>query len=315
MEKPNKQPLIVLLGPTSSGKTRLAAKLALKFNGEIVSADSRQVYRDLNLGAGKDLSEYQILGKKIPYHLIDIVSPVKNFSVFQYQKKAFSAIRKINKKGRLPFLVGGSGLYLKTVIEATPLSSAGPDLKLRQKVEQMEKEERIVLLKKLNQKLPSNFDWHNPRRVTRAIEIALANKKQKTTVSAYPCHDSLVLGIKNPIAETRKRIKERLETRLKEGLLAEVENLLKNGVSHERLRELGMECRYLSYYLSGEMNYQEAILRLNFAIGRFAKRQLTWFGKTPNVIWIKSQKEAESLIKKHLKKFRPTNSHSFYSKK
>ena len=299
-------PLIVILGPTACGKTKLAVQLAKKFNGEIVSADSRQVYHGLNIGTGKDLNEYNLPGKKIPYHLIDVVDPKKSFSLAEYQKKAYQAINEILERKKLPFLVGGTGFYIKAITEGTILSSAKPDHNLRKELESMSNEYRLRILKKLDPEILEQIDTANPRRVIRAIEICkqtnqkLSKFQAKSQKNTRPRYAALILGLTYPIDEIRKRIKKRLEERLKQGLIEEVQELHKNGLSWKRLIDFGLEYRYISYFLKKEIPYDAMLERLIIANGQLAKKQMTWFKKDTQVKWIHDEKEAEKLIDEHI---------------
>ncbi|MEA3273154.1 MAG: tRNA (adenosine(37)-N6)-dimethylallyltransferase MiaA [Patescibacteria group bacterium] len=299
-------PLIVILGPTSCGKTKLAVKLAKKFNGEIVSADSRQVYRGLDIGTGKDLNEYNLPWGKIPYHLIDVANPQENFSLAEYQKKAYRAIDQILKRKKLPFLVGGTGLYIKAITDGLILSSAKPDYRLRKKLELMSDKDRLQILKELNPEALKQIDTANSRRVIRAIEICKQTNQTLTKLQtqsqkiAQPHYATLILGITHPIEKIRERIKKRLQKRLKQGLVAEVQELHKNGLSWKQLIDFGLEYRYISYFLKKEISYDTMIERLLIANGQLAKKQMTWFKKDSRIKWIKSEREAEKLTNKHI---------------
>ena len=285
--------LIVILGPTATGKTKLAVKLAGLFNGEIISADSRQVYQGMDIGTGKDLKEY----RRAPYHLIDIASPKKQFTLAEYQKTAYQAIDHILNKNRIPFLVGGTGLYLQSIIEGYQLSESGPDMKLRAKLNNKSLAQLQRLSQKLNFKLNSS-DFNNKRRLTRAIEIKLNDKNFNQT--KCPKYDCLVLGLKYSKDIIDKRIDLRLQQRLKQGLIAEVKKLKKVGLSWKRLEDFGLEYKWISLYLQNKINYDEMVNRLRIAIHQFAKRQLTWFKRMKNIIWLKDDQQALKLIQKFL---------------
>ncbi len=302
--KKNKAKILVILGPTASGKTALAVKLALELNGEIISADSRQVYRGLDIGTGKDLKEYIVNGKKIPYHLIDVVNPDEEFNLAKYQKLTSKAITEILSRGNLPIIVGGTGLYLQAIIDGYKLSTYTPDLKRRKELEELSVLELYSLLEKekpdFAHKL-NNSDKNNPRRLVRYLEIASQGEIKEAPKKKAP-YDFLILGLRQDDEEMRIRIIKRIKDRLdKEAMVAEVEGLINNGLSLARLNSLGLEYRYISWYLQDKMEYDEMIEKLGLASYRFAKRQKTWFkrwekqGRTIN--WIKNLKEANKTIK------------------
>jgi len=301
--KKNKAKILVILGPTASGKTALAVKLALELNGEIISADSRQVYRGLDIGTGKDLKEYIVKGKKIPYHLIDVVNPDEEFNLAKYQKLASKAITEILVRGNLPIIVGGTGLYLQAIIDGYKLSTYTPDLKRRKELEELSVLELYSLLEKekpdFAHKL-NNSDKNNPRRLVRYLEIASQGEIKEATKKKVP-YDFLILGLRQDDEEMRIRIIKRIKDRLeKEAMVAEVEELINNGLGLARLNSLGLEYRYISWYLQDKMEYDEMIEKLGLASYRFAKRQKTWFkrwekqGRTIN--WIKNLKEVKKTI-------------------
>jgi tRNA dimethylallyltransferase len=296
----SKPPLIVILGPTSCGKTKLAISLARRFNGEIVSADSRQVYRELNIGTGKDLSEYEKNGKKIPYYLINVADPQKQFSLADYQKQAYQAISRILEKKKLPFLVGGTGLYLKSITDGLVLPPAKPNYKLRQELEKMKKKEQLAILKKINPKIIKKIDINNPRRLVRAIEISRQNSSDRLFPKKNPRFSPLILGITCAKKEIKKKIKLRLEKRIKQGLIEEVENLHKKGLGWKRLADFGLEYRYVPLFLRGEISREALIEKLNIANSQLAKRQMTWFKRDSRIKWIGSEREASELIEKYI---------------
>lgn len=288
--------LIIILGPNASGKSTLAIKLAKKFNGEIVSADSRQVYRGLNLGTGKVTKAEQ---KIIPHHLLDVVSPKKKFSLAQYQRLAFKAIDNIINRGKVPFLVGGTGLYIQAVCENLAIPQVKPDKKLRTELEKLNLKQLQRRLKKIDPRSFQYIDRKNPRRLIRAIEVAEATGKSFWDLKQKkpPKYDCLKLGVTYPKTILQQRIKERLKKRLKQGMIKEVDRLLQSGVRYKRLYDLGLEYRRIAQYLQGEIRYQEMIERLYLDICQFAKRQMTWFKRDRQIHWLKNQKQAEGLIK------------------
>jgi len=320
MSTKSQSKVIVILGPTATGKTKLAVKLAAKFNGEIISADSRQVYRGMDIGTGKDLREYRFkiyppasapsasdwrAGdlrfkkskiKKIPYHLIDVVNPNQKFNVAKYKKLALKAISDIIARGKLPIIVGGTGLYLSALIDNYDIPKVKPNMKLRKKIEKMDIMEKIKLLKKLDPMALKFMDVKNPRRITRALEVCLAGyqfseMRQKKT----PPFNFIVVGIKFPREIINQRIDKRVDERLQEGMVNEVKRLHQNGVSWQRLDDFGLEYRYISRHLRGQYSKEEMVKLLKIAIHQFAKRQMTWFKRDQRINWVKNYQEAEKL--------------------
>ena len=297
-----KNKIIVILGPTASGKTKLAVELAEKFNGEIVSADSRQVYRGMDIGTGKDLGEYSV-----PYHLIDVVSPKNRFDLAQYQKLAFQAIDDILKRGKLPILAGGSGLYLQAVIDNYKLSDAKKDLALRKKLEKLNAGELFKKLEKLSPNLAvklNQSDKNNKRRLIRYLEILEQDKNFKSR-KGQKKYEALLIGLSYSGEILKQRIFKRLMDRLKEqNMIGEVENLRAKGLSWKRLEEFGLEYKFISLYLQGKLQYEEMVEKLNLAIFQFAKRQLTWFKRWEKqgvkINWLKDFKKIEKLTKEFL---------------
>ena len=282
-----KNKLVVILGPTSAGKTGLAVKLAKEFNGEIISADSRQVYKDMDIGTGKDLAEYG----RLPYHLIDVASPKSQFSLAKYQKLAYKAIDNIIKRGKIPFLVGGTGLYLQSIIDGYVLNKNKPDLKLRKKLSNKTIKQLQYQIKKLNIKL-NDSDFNNKRRLIRIIEKSKPNKQLKK-----PKYDCLQMGLTFKKEKLDKRIDQRLLHRLeKENMVGEVKKLHKNGVSWKRLDEFGLEYRFIAKYLQKKLTYNEMVEKLETASHQFAKKQMTWFKRDKRINWIKNYSQAKKLI-------------------
>ena len=310
------QKLIVILGPTASGKSDLAVKIAKKFNGEIISADSRQVYKGLDLGSGKITKEEM---RGVSHYCIDVASPKKRFTVAQYQKLAKKAIKKILAKGKIPIICGGSAFYIYALLNDWNLPAVPPQKKLREKLEKKSAKELFQQLKKLDPQRAKNIDKHNKRRLIRALEIILTTNKpipslifnSKNKNGLYEVFEVLKIGIKKGKKELKKLISQRLKKRIKQGMIEEVKNLHQKGLSWKRLDELGLEYRYISYYLRGLIDKEKMIKILNQKIWQFAKRQMTWFKKDPTpeqvrhkksakIKWVKNYKEAEKLIKKFL---------------
>lgn len=298
--------ILVVLGPTSSGKTSLAVKLARKYNGEIVSADSRQVYRGMDVGTGKDLAEYGKGKNKVPYHLIDVVSPDESFDLAQYQKLAFRAIDDILKRKKLPILVGGSGLYLQAVVDNYRLNLNKPDVKRRKELESLSKDQLLSRLNKLKEgfaKSLNNSDRNNPRRLVRYLEI-LEQGEDKASIGPK-LYNSLVLGLDLDDRVLRQRIKNRIVKRLEEeNMLGEVDGLHDKGLSWQRLSSFGLEYRFLSYYLTEKIDYDEMLEKLEAATWRFARRQRVWFRRWQKqgqkVNWVNNIGEASVLVEKFI---------------
>jgi tRNA dimethylallyltransferase len=267
--------LITILGPTATGKTRLAALTAAKINGEIISADSRQVYRGMDIGTGKDLDDYIVDGVKIPYHLIDIVEPGYEYNVFEFQKDFLKAFTDIVKRNKQPLLCGGTGLYIASVLSGYRFSEVPENKELRKRLENLSQEQ---LVEKLNEygKPHNTTDTTDRKRTIRAIEIK-EYEKNYPNETLFPEIDSLNIGIHFERSEIRKRITDRLKYRLKNGMTEEVENLLKKGLKPSQLTFYGLEYRYVTLYVTGKIDYETMFEKLNTAIHQFAKRQTTWY--------------------------------------
>lgn len=264
--------LVVILGPTASGKTRLAVDAATRLGGEIISADSRQVYRGMDIGTGKDLQEY----RDISYHLIDIVEPGYEFNVFEFQQRFYDAWEDIHTRGRMPLLCGGTGLYLEAVLNAYHMVEAPPDPELRTQLEHLTRAELQHELLRLKPEQHNSTDLEERERLMRAIEIAIAQKQAPPT-PAPPTLRPLVFGLRWPRPLLRQRIRERLHQRLQQGMVAEVERLHREGTSWETLEFYGLEYRFIAQYLQGALSYNDMVQKLGSAICKFAKRQETWF--------------------------------------
>ena len=301
----NNQPnIIVILGPTSGGKTKLAIELANKFNGEIVSADSRQVYKGMDIGTGKDLGEYNV-----PYHLIDVANPKSQFDLVKYQKLAFSTIDDILKRGKLPILTGGSGLYIQAVVDNFKLSDSKKDLDLRKKAEKLSLEELFNKLRKLASKMAdrlNNSDKNNKRRLVRYLEILEDDKNFKGQTGRKK-YEALIIGLNCPREILKQRITKRLIKRLeRQGMIEEVKKLKNNGLSWKRLENFGLEYKFIALYLQKKLSYKEMVEKLNIAINQFSKRQLTWFKRWEKqgakIRWLKDCNAAVEDVKKFIKK-------------
>jgi tRNA dimethylallyltransferase len=269
--------LIVILGPTTSGKTGLAARLAGELGGEILSADSRQVYRGMDIGTGKDLDDYMINGVRIPCHLIDIVTPDYEFSVYEYQKRFFECFFDIHRRGVIPIMVGGTGLYLEAVLRDYRMPDVPECTELRNEIENLDMKELKERLLALNPSLHNTTDLTERNRLIRAIEIAEYTKRTEERFSQYSFRIvPLITGVRWDRKVLRERIRNRLKARM-DGMIKEVRRLRLAGIGWERLDSFGLEYRYVSLYLRGKLNCEELFETLNIRIGQYAKRQETWF--------------------------------------
>ena len=273
--------MITILGPTASGKTPVAARLAAEIGGEIISADSRQVYRRMDIGTGKDLADYNVDGHQIPYHLIDICEPGTKYNLFEYQQDFFDAYEDIRSRGAVPILCGGTGLYIEAVLKGYKLSPVPQNQQLRDELEGKSLEELTQMLSELKQKNGSNMhnttDVDSCQRAIRAIEIETYNLQNPMPKRELPPVDSLIIGIDIDRELRREKISRRLKTRLDEGMVDEVKALLDEGISADDLIYYGLEYKFLTEYLTDKLSYDEMFERLEIAIHQFAKRQMTWF--------------------------------------
>ncbi len=296
--KKNKPKILVVLGPTATGKSDLAVKLARKYNGEVISADSRQVYTALNIGTGK-ITKKEMRG--ISHHMLDIVSPKKVFSVAEFQKRAIYAMADITGRGKLPIICGGTGLYIKSIVDNVIYPEVPANLKLRKKLEKKSAPELFEILKKLDSKRAKTIEKQNPVRLIRAIEIATVLGKVPGIKKQQNPHDILQIGLKLPDNVLKKKIHDRLIIRLKKGMVREAENLHKNGLSWKRMRALGLEYRCLADYLEKGVSKQELIRKLDSEIWQYVKRQITWFKRDKNIKWHEPTEVAK--IQKEIGKF------------
>ncbi len=291
-------PLIVILGPTAAGKTKLAIQLAKQFNGEIISADSRQIYRGMNIGTGKDLTAYQTAS--INCHLIDILPPDRQFSVAEFQKLAVKKIKAVQQKNKLPFLVGGTGLYLSAIIDGFKIPAVPPDPLLRQKIDRMPLREKIACLEKNDPLALKNIDIKNPRRLNRAVEVCLSGKKlSQLRQTGQPLFNTLQLGIKLTREQLHRKINRRVESMLKQGLIDETRQLLKRyGPTDILINTLGYS--EIIDYLNKKTDLSQAVELIKLHTRQYAKRQLTWFKRDKHIHWIDNPRQAEKLIKNFL---------------
>lgn len=275
------QKMITILGPTASGKTSVAAALALRTGGEIISADSRQVYRRMDIGTGKDLADYTIGNVHIPYHLIDIAEPGTKYNLFQYQQDFHTAYNDIRNRGKLPILCGGTGLYIEAVLGGYSLSPVPQNPQLRESLEGKSLDELTQMLVELKQKNGSNMhnrtDVDTAQRAIRAIEIETYNLEHPTPERQMPPVDSLVIGINIDRELRREKITRRLKARLEEGMCDEIRSLIDGGVNPDDLIYYGLEYKFVTEYVVGRTSYEEMFRQLEIAIHQFAKRQMTWF--------------------------------------
>ena len=277
--------MITILGPTASGKTPLAAALAENVGGEIISADSRQVYRRMDIGTGKDLGDYILKIKdeivKIPYHLIDICEPGTKYNLFQYQQDFYDAYQDICRRGMVPILCGGTGLYIEAVLKGYKLSPVPQNPELRQRLESKSLEELTEMLVELKEKNGSNMhnktDVDSCQRAIRAIEIETYNLEHPMPRRELPPVDSLIVGVHIDREQRREKISRRLKARLEEGMIDEVKALLAEGIPSEDLLYYGLEYKFVTEYIIGNTTYDEMFQHLEIAIHQFAKRQMTWF--------------------------------------
>ena len=273
--------MITILGPTASGKTSLAAALAAKTGAEIISADSRQVYRRMDIGTGKDLADYVVNGVQVPYHLVDICEPGTKYNLFQYQQDFLDAYNDIVARGKPVVLCGGTGLYIEAVLKGYQLSPVPQNDELRQQLAGKTLDELTKILVDLKNRNHSNMhnrtDVDSPQRAIRAIEIETYNLKTPLADRYVPPVDSLVIGVDISREERRKRISQRLKDRLDGGMVEEVRRLVEEGIPPENLIYYGLEYRYVTEYVIGKISYDEMFSQLEIAIHQFAKRQMTWF--------------------------------------
>jgi tRNA dimethylallyltransferase len=273
--------MITILGPTASGKTTLAAHLAARIGGEIISADSRQVYRRMDIGTGKDLDDYVVDGKQIPYHLIDIAEPGTKYNLFQYQQDFHDAYNDIKSRGATPILCGGTGLYIEAALKGYALSPVPQNPELRARLEGKSLEELTGMLVALKQKngsvMHNTTDVDTAQRAIRAIEIETYNAEHPTEERQMPKIDSLVIGVNIDRESRREKITKRLRQRLDNGMVEEIRSIIDSGVAPEDLIYYGLEYKYVTEYVIGKTTYDEMFRSLEIAIHQFAKRQMMWF--------------------------------------
>ncbi len=299
---------LVILGPTASGKTKLACQLAYHLSGEIIGADSRQVYKHLNIGTGKDTEEYEVNGKKINYHLIDIAEPSEQFYLHNFVRELKIAFDKIISKNKLAIICGGTGLYLDALQKDFSFTQIKENETLRKELDNFSKEELQKKLKVYKNEKLNIVDLDSKKRLIRAIEIAehLKNNKTELIKTELP-YKPYYIGIKISVEERKESIYKRLILRLNNGLIEEVEGLLRSGVTHERLRFLGLEYKFVSNYLQNKISKDELILQLSTAINQFSKRQMTWFRKMEKegveINWVDRNADVKNVLEDLNQKF------------
>ncbi|RLD62007.1 MAG: tRNA (adenosine(37)-N6)-dimethylallyltransferase MiaA [Bacteroidetes bacterium] len=296
--------LVTVLGPTATGKTSFATNLASKINGEIISADSRQVYKSMDIGTGKDIDDYKLNDKVIPYHLIDIVDAGYSYNVFEYQKDFLKAYNDIISRNKFPILCGGTGMYIEAVLKGYKLIKVPVNEGLRQELELMSKDELIKIFKQF--KTPHNVsDLNSKKRLIRAIEIENYYSENPEIDTSYPDINALIFGIKYEREKVKQRITQRLKSRLEEGMIEEVKNLLDKGIPSDQLIYYGLEYKFVTNYILGNLSYDEMFDKLNIAIHQFSKRQMTWFRRMERngfkINWIDGNLSINNKIEEALK--------------
>ena len=291
--------LITILGPTASGKTALATSLAARLRAEVISGDSRQVYRRMDLGTGKDLSDYVVDGVHVPYHLIDIVEPGYKYNVFEYQRDFLAAYSDVRRRGVLPILCGGTGMYIESILKGYRLIPVPENTALREKLAGKTLPELTRLLEGYK-KLHNTTDVDTVKRAIRAIEIEEYYARHEVEARSFPPINSLIIGVDIDRELRRKKITQRLKQRLDEGMIDEVRALLADGIPPEDLIYYGLEYKYLTLYAMGNLTYEEMFHQLEVAIHQFAKRQMTWFRGMErrgfHIHWIRAEKPLEEKV-------------------
>ena len=281
--------IIVILGPTASGKSKLAIKIAKKFNGEIISADSRQVYKGLDIGTEK-ITKKEMNG--IRHYLIDVAKPKKIYTVVQYQRAAKKILKQIFQKGKIPIICGGSGLYIDALIYDYKLPAVAPQKSLRGRLEKKSTEELFKMLQGLDPERAVDIDPRNPRRLIRALEIVLKTGRPVPKIEKQSPYQALKIGLKKSANQLRRLIRQRLKKTLKKGLVEETKKLHREGLSWKRLNALGLEYRLAADYLRGLISCEEMTEQMERKIRRYAKRQMTWFKRDKDIIWISNPQKA-----------------------
>lgn len=286
--------IIVILGPTASGKSDLAVIIAKKISGEIISADSRQVYKGMDIGSGK-ITKKEMLG--IPHHLLDVANPKRTFTVSHYQKLADQKIKEIISRNKTPIIVGGTGLYIQSIVDGVVLPEVGPNYDLRQKLERLSVGQLFSKLQKLDPIRAKSIDAKNPRRLIRAIEIATALGKVPELKTKPSPYEFILIGLNPGEKILKQNIHKRLEKRLKQGMIQEVKRLRAAGLSWKRLESFGLEYRFIAQYLQSKITKQEMKTLIEKESWQYAKKQMTWFKRDERIRWVTKPVEAKKLIK------------------
>ncbi len=300
--------ILAIVGPTASGKSELAVQLAKRFNGGIISCDSRQIYKGMDIGTGKVEGTWVHNGthcafryKSIPHYCIDYVNPKSQYSVSSFQKDANKAIQEIRRHGKLPILCGGTGQWLDAVISNQRIPEVKPNLRLRKKLEQLSVGEMYGQLKLLDPDRAAVIDAHNPRRLIRALEIVLTTGKPVPKLSQQQNYNVLWIGLYPGQDKLYKKIDNRLKKRLDQGMVREIQKLHLRGLSWKKLESFGLEYKYISLHLQKKLTMQEMVSQLAFAIKHYSKRQMTWFRRNERIHWLTKPTEAKPLVEKFLK--------------
>lgn len=297
--------LLAIVGPTASGKSELAVTLAKLYNGEIISCDSRQVYKGMDIGTGKIKGKWKkgkFVYKGVTHYCIDYVDPKKQFSVSLFQRDAEKALEDIRRRGKLPILCGGTGLWIDAVVHGQKLPEVKPNPKLRKQLEKQSVDELFEQLKELDPDRAATIDWHNKRRLVRALEIVMATGKPVPVLASSPSSlaPSLYIGIYPGQDELYKKIDKRLLERIKTGMIKEIQTLKKSGLSYKRLEAFGLEYKFVALYLQKKLSKDEMLEQLSFAIKHYAKRQMTWFRKNENIVWLENPQLAKKIVAEFL---------------
>jgi tRNA dimethylallyltransferase len=296
--------LITILGPTATGKTTLAANIAQKLNSSVISADSRQIYRGMDVGTGKDLVDFTVNGHVVPYYLIDICNAGDKYNVYEYQKDFLTVFNQLSLKKQVPVVCGGSGMYIEAVLKGYKMTAVPVNDLLRMQLGNKTDQQLIEMLGSLKT-LHNTSDVTTRKRLIRAIEIEIHKKENPIEESNFPTINSLLIGIHFDRAEQKQRITERLNQRLQSGMIDEVQRLLNAGISAEDLIYYGLEYKFITLYLTGKLTYSEMFSLLNIAIHQFSKRQMTWFRKMErdgfNIHWIDGHLTLQDKIQEVLK--------------
>lgn len=291
--------LITILGPTASGKTSLACQLAYKLGSEVISGDSRQVYRSMDIGTGKDLSDYVVNGSAIPYHLIDICDPGDKYNIYEYQHDFHRVYSEIKSRNVLPILCGGSGLYLESVLKGYSLQNVPENKDLRSRLQGKSLVELTEILNS-HKALHNTTDVDTAQRAIRAIEIEVYKTEHRLVQNEYPPLNSLIIGVDIDRELRRSKISKRLKSRLEEGMVDEIRSILESGVSADDLIYYGLEYKYVTLYILGQLSHDEMFTQLEIAIHQFAKRQMTWFRgmekRGLSIHWVNASQSQESMI-------------------